>query len=90
MKANEKLTDIPVPLERQQKIAALKVGDTVVRWLAATIPMDMVVVGVTESTILCDIPGKQIGPWTFSKRSGAELDPDLGWGEERTGSFIVP
>ena len=32
----------------------------------------------------------QCGDWLFSRRTGAEIDPDLGWGESQTGSFILP
>ena len=27
--------------------------------------------------------------WEFSRRNGAEIDEELGWGETVTGSFIV-
>lgn len=27
--------------------------------------------------------------WTFSRNTGAEIDEDLGWDEQRTGSYII-
>ena len=61
----------------------IKVGMRVKRLLAGSIEMDLNVTEVTEQTIAC-------GPWVFDKKSGAEIDEDLGWGPQfgRTGSYI--
>jgi hypothetical protein len=59
----------------------LKVGDTVERMLAGTIPMKLKVSEIVGNMIYC-------GPWKFSIKNGAEIDEDLGWNEKRSGSFI--
>ena len=61
----------------------MKVGDTVTRWLAGTIPMELRVTDITDDRIVC-------GAWEFDLRTGAEIDEDLGWGPppKMTGSFI--
>jgi hypothetical protein len=63
----------------------IKVGDRVTRWLAGTIPVELVVSGVTDDRIVC-------GSWEFDKLTGAEIDEELGWGPPPkygvTGSFI--
>jgi hypothetical protein len=67
----------------------IKVGDTVIRWLAGTIPMELKVTEVTDTEILC---GKRGDGWMFDKKTGAEIDEELGWGPppkfSHTGSFI--
>jgi hypothetical protein len=62
----------------------IKVGQTVTRWLAGTIPMELRVSEVTDDRIIC-------GGWEFDKTTGAEIDEDLGWGPPpcaMTGSYI--
>jgi hypothetical protein len=61
----------------------IKVGDTVTRMLAGTIPCQLTVTEITDDRIIC-------GGWEFDKRTGAEIDDDLGWGPppKITGSFI--
>jgi hypothetical protein len=63
----------------------IKVGQTVTRWLAGTIPMELRVTSVTDDRIVC-------GGWEFDRATGAEIDEDLGWGPPpkfaMTGSFI--
>ena len=73
----------PLTVDEWHKIRALQVGDKVTRMLGGVVPMPMVVTEVTDTTVVC-------GAWTFSRRNGAELDPDLGWDDEQTGSYIVP
>ena len=65
----------------------LKVGDTVTRWLAGTIPMELRVTEITDTEILC---GPRDVGWMFDKATGAEIDEELGWGPppKMTGSFI--
>jgi hypothetical protein len=62
-------------------LSNIKVGDTVIRYLGG-IPMPLKVTSITEERIVC-------GAWEFSRRNGAELDEDLGWTEQQTGSYIV-
>lgn len=61
----------------------IEVGQTVTRMLAGSVPMELKVTQVTETTIVC-------GAWVFDKRTGAEIDDDLGWGPapKMTGSYI--
>lgn len=63
-----------------------KVGDVATRWLAGTIRMDLKVTSVTDKLIICGEAG-----WQFDKKTGAEVDEDLGWGSppKITGSFIL-
>jgi hypothetical protein len=60
----------------------LQVGDTVIRDLGG-VTMLLQVTNVTPSEIHC-------GHWIFSRRTGGEIDADLGWDEANTGSFIRP
>jgi hypothetical protein len=61
----------------------MEVGDTVIRWLAGVAPMPLKITERTDDLIVC-------GPWTFDRKTGAEIDPDLGWGPPplMTGSFL--
>jgi len=45
--------------------------------------MPLQVTKVTPSEIHC-------GDWVFSRKTGGEIDPDLGWDEANTGSCIRP
>lgn len=63
-------------------LKALTVGSKVTRWLGGAVPMPLTVSAVTEETITC-------AEWVFSRRNGAEIDEELGWGENETGSFIM-
>lgn len=60
----------------------LKIGDIVERNLGG-IKMQLKVSNIVGDYIYC-------GPWKFSFKNGAEIDEDLGWTEERSGSFIKP
>jgi hypothetical protein len=61
----------------------VKPGDVVTRMLAGTIPMKLKVQSVTDTLIDCG--------WTFDRKTGAEVDEDLGWGPppKMTGSYLV-
>lgn len=66
----------------------MNVGDEITRMLAGSIPMKLKVTEITEDRIIC-------GGWEFDKKTGAEIDDDLGWGpptleepNKMTGSFI--
>jgi hypothetical protein len=65
-----------------------KPGDTVIRWLARELAMELRVTEVTENRILCGAPGSG---YLFDRATGAEIDDDLGWGPppKMTGSYIV-
>lgn len=57
--------------ERELWLKGLTVGDPVVRMLAGKIPCALKVTKVTDNLLFC-------GPWTFSRETGAEIDPDMG------------
>ena len=63
----------------------LKVGDTVVRMLAGTLPMKLRVSKVTDQIITCH-------DWEFDRATGAEIDELLDWGPppRMTGSYLDP
>jgi len=65
----------------------MKVGDEVTRMLSGYIPMQLKVTEITETEILC---GPRDVGWRFDRKTGAEIDEDLGWGPppKITGSFI--
>lgn len=69
----------------------LKVGDKVTRMLAGVVPMQLVVSHVTDTLVGCvsEDPRAVGAIWTFSRRTGAEIDDDLGWGDDETGSYLV-
>lgn len=66
----------------------VKPGDVVTRMLAGTIPMKLNVTEVTDDIIYCGPQG--IG-YVFDKKTGAEIDEDLGWGPppKITGSYLL-
>jgi hypothetical protein len=64
-------------------LKGVKVGDTVRRMLAGTIPIDLKVTELTDDLITTG------GGWTFCRKTGAEIDEDLGWGPQGTGSILV-
>jgi len=68
-------------MNNENRLDKIQVGDTVTRLLAGEIPMPLKVTGVTEDRIYC-------GPWEFSRKNGAEIDEEMGWDEQNTGSFI--
>jgi len=71
------------PSENRAKLQLVKAGDVVTRYLAGTIPMDLNVVEVTDTLIICG--------WEFDRATGAEVDDFLGWGPppKMTGSYIT-
>lgn len=77
------------------KLEDVKVGDKLVRMLAGTIPVDVVVTIVREDVIYCGsadgfVSGTEEDGWKFNRSNGAEIDEDLGWdGITSTGSFIA-
>lgn len=64
------------------KLEGIAVGDEVIRLLGGEIPMPLKVDKVTDTLVVC-------GPWEFDKTTGAEIDEELGWNSEGTGSFII-
>lgn len=66
----------------------IKVGDTIIRLLAESVPMELKVTEIDDELIYCGPKGEG---WTFDRVSGIEVDDDLGWGPKygRTGSRIV-
>lgn len=61
----------------------IKAGDTVTRMLAGEIPMQLNVQSITDDLIDCG--------WTFDRKTGIEVDDDLGWGPppKHSGSYLV-
>jgi hypothetical protein len=74
---------IPLLPEEAHWLENLRVGDQVTRWLAGVVPMPLAVTAIKGGLIEC-------GLWTFDARNGAEVDPELGWDEGGTGSYIRP
>jgi hypothetical protein len=68
-----------------KKLAETAVGDFVLRWFVGIPkPMRLKVTQLTADRIIC-------GAWEFDRRTGAEIDEDLGWGPAGvTGSFLEP
>lgn len=68
-----------------RKVQGPTVGMIVTRWLAGVVQQDMKITAVTDEIITCD------EMWTFDRKTGAEIDEDLGWGPppRSTGSFIT-
>jgi len=64
---------------------AVQAGFRVHRLMAGSIPMTLTVTKVTEQLIVCG------GGWTFDRRTGIEVDEELGWGVDYgiTGSQLV-
>ena len=88
MRELAKAGSTPVPDPGPEGFTYVRVGDTVRRMLAGTVPMDLKVTEVDETLIYC---GARDMGWTFDRRTGAEVDTDLGWGPEEgiTGSYLV-
>lgn len=63
-------------------LTQLRVGDTVERWLAGEVPMLLKVTAIGDGMIYC-------GAWIFDRKTGGEIDEDLGWNGVDTGSFIT-
>lgn len=71
-----------------ERLKHVVVGDKVVRMLAGTIPMEMIVTAVDDDIITCSAVGSGIDGWTFSRVTGGEIDESLGWNGIYTGSFL--
>lgn len=69
----------------------VKVGDKVTRMLAG-IPCELKVTAVTDELVICGGDEKEHVGWWFDKKTGAEVDEDLGWGPppKFTGSYLLP
>lgn len=64
----------------QEYLKSLVVGDTVTRNMCG-VKMPLKISEITDELIIC-------GPWSFSKKTGAEIDEELGWNETRSGGSI--
>jgi hypothetical protein len=73
---------IPVFASDSTWLDGLRPGDPVHRWLGP-VPMLLEVTRVTSDRIIC-------GAWEFDRKTGAEIDEELGWGPDGTGSWIRP
>ena len=86
-------------------IPRYKVGDSVTRMLAGTVPMILTVTEVHDDYLICGYKGGIGDPdvlregntgWKFDRTYGYEIDEDLGWGITMpdgsittTGSYLV-
>jgi hypothetical protein len=68
----------------EARYAQVKPGDRVTRMLGHFLAMTLTVESVTDTRITC------LGGWSFDRATGAEVDEALGWGPERTGSYLIP
>lgn len=59
----------------------IAVGDTVIRILGRVVEMPLRVTELDDETVTC-------GWWTFDRATGAEVDEELGWSTEGTGSIL--
>lgn len=62
-------------------LSEVKAGDIISRHLGGVV-MQLRVTEVTDKLIKCF-------DWTFDKKTGAEIDEELGWGPSGTGSYIT-
>ena len=60
----------------------VNIGAKVTRIMAGQLMMYLKVSEVTEKRIIC-------GPWEFSRENGMEIDEDLGWDENGSGSWLL-
>lgn len=67
---------------KTKSLSDVQAGDTVIRDLCG-VEMPLRVTNVTSTEIHC-------GAWIFSRGTGGEIDPDLGWDGVNTGSRIRP
>ena len=63
----------------------IKVGDVVTRMLAGQIPMQLRVTDIDDNFIYCGGPEG----WKFDKKTCMEVDEELGWGNDGSGSYLV-
>lgn len=61
-------------------LSELKIGDIVERNMCGVL-MQFKITHVMGNYIYC-------GPYKFSMKTGAEIDEELGWDENKSGSFI--
>ena len=74
----------------------VKVGDIVTRNMCEIL-IKMQVAKVDDKLIYCQLykpEGKwaelaKDAIWTFDRQTGAEIDDELGWGNARTGSYLM-
>lgn len=68
----------------------VKVGDIVQRDMCGIL-MDMNVTATTDALIICGGDETDHMGWWFDKKTGAEVDEELGWGPAfgRSGSFLT-
>lgn len=60
----------------------LSVGDTVTRMLGGSLPMKLKITQIKDGLIHC-------GPWTFCPKTGMEIDEELGWNANHSGSYLA-
>jgi len=67
----------------------IKIGDYVTRNLAG-IKMQLRVTDLTDNLIVCGGTAASHNGWWFDRKTGAEVDAELGWGPVSgvTGSYL--
>jgi hypothetical protein len=76
-----------------KSLLTLSIGDIVIRTLGAQgLKMRFKVIDIKDNIIMCrpENPPAFLKDdfWRFSNLNGAEIDPELGWDETNTGSYI--
>jgi hypothetical protein len=67
---------------QRDDLIGIAVGDTVIRMLAGSVPIELEVTAIDDVHFHC-------GPWKFRRDTGAEVDEGLSFdGLTRTGSYI--
>jgi hypothetical protein len=72
---------VEIPDDVLEWLTSLQPGDTVKRTCGSVVSTELLVSEVDDEFVHC-------GPWKFSKRTSAEVNEELGWDEENTGSLI--
>lgn len=68
----------------------MQIGDKVTRNMAGII-QPLIVTDLTEDTIICGGDRSDHIGWWFDRKTGVEVDEELGWGPEfgRSGSYLL-
>ena len=68
----------------------IRVGEFVTRMLGFTIPMSVRVTKITDTLIICGGDETDHTGYWFDRRTGVEVDEEIGWGPQFrfSGSFI--
>lgn len=79
------------PMMSQQDLQKLEIGMKVIRLMSGVMPMNCIVGFIDDDYIHC---GSEDGViqweegWSFSRKTGGEVDEYLGWDGFTTGSYL--